>query len=558
MTRGRKPGRKNDLPRSPQLQSQASLVVSPAASTVGGDEIVEDKHYELGGVETEVNGSAFDPQFQSNPGMNKIELTSSEIGEEKKKKKIAPRSSEQFKIGPRFEGTQIHQSVYVTSTNEVVEPVIDARVDRGFDFIDNEWIGYKRNYFSLVAAFNLREKPQTIFFNDRFHILDVNNKKLNVKCFALRLESQCCEEDVKVNLVQHTAKRDRGPQYKPQVFPAIPGTLPDHNSIKKSSNIRNDSKIDQFNRLFYLHGDYETNASQGSIIHTYPKTKISTVARYERMQFTTSINYRKPALVNRHFILRVELLGILDDGIYTVLASNSTPPLIVRGRSPSNYQLAKLNAKRELQSINQIVHGEMANYYSSSPFQSYEPTPSAKNNASILQSVDTNLNLTHTAPYIYQDRTNSPLSPIQPEGAFNLNSLQANYATAANPNASTNASSASASIPRNAFSYYTIESQDLDSPEMKTDFNRIEEERGYLGNNLLLTTGERYDQENERKSNSSSSGGNGNKHGKHKHKTKHKHKHKSKKHGHSSRSSHDRPTSFNAFKCELERLQMEL
>lgn len=262
------------------------------------------------------------------------------------KKKVAPRSSEQFKIGPKFNDTEVHRKIFISSSNEHVIPVLDVRIDRGFDFLEGEWIGYKRNYFTLVSAFQFLGRDTSLLFNEKFHIIDNTNKCLNIKCFALRLVSNCCEEDIRVNLIQHTAKRDRGPQYLPPVYPAIPGILPHHNIIKQSANIRNGSKIDQFNKLFSIsHEDVKNKGRKDSIIRTYPEDKITTVARYERMQFSTSINYRKPILTNRHFVLRVELLGVLDDGRYTILATMESPPLIVRGRSPSNYQIAKANYK---------------------------------------------------------------------------------------------------------------------------------------------------------------------------------------------------------------------
>lgn len=262
-----------------------------------------------------------------------------------KKRKVAPRSGLQFKVGPSFDHTTLYRPIYVTSTNESVFPFVHARVDRGFERCNDEWIGYKRNYFTLVGCFELEDKTPDIFFHEKFHILNDQGEMENISCFALRLVSKCSEDDMTVNLIQHTAKRDRGPQYLPPVYPAISGYLPSHSIIKQASNIRNNDKIDQYNKLFFLDSSALLKVSEDSVLSTYPEGRIATVARYERIQFSTSINYRKPTMVNRHFILRVELLGLLDDGKYAVLASTETQPLVVRGRSPSNYQIAKRNMK---------------------------------------------------------------------------------------------------------------------------------------------------------------------------------------------------------------------
>lgn len=259
------------------------------------------------------------------------------------KDKVAPRSSAQFKIGPSFDNTTLFKPIFIESTNENIFPFVNARIDRGFDFVNGEWIGYKRNYFTLVAAFEFENKDSKIFAKERFYSLDDNDNPINIKCFALRLVSKCCEDNIEINLIQHTAKRDRGPQYMPPVYPAITGQLPSHNIVKLAANIRNENKIDLLNEIFYLDISKLGLIQPDCILSTYPNSKISTVARYERIQFSSSIHYRKSSLTNKHFTLQVELLGLVDDGNYTILAQTETPPLIVRGRSPSNYQLSKKN-----------------------------------------------------------------------------------------------------------------------------------------------------------------------------------------------------------------------
>lgn len=290
-----------------------------------------------------------------------------------KKRKVAPRSGLQFKVGPTFESTTLYRPIYISSTNESVFPFVNARIDRGFENYGGEWIGYKRNYFTLVSCFELEDQNPDIFFSEKFHILNDLGEVDNISCFALRLVSRCSEDDTVVNLIQHTAKRDRGPQYLPPVYPAISGYLPSHSIIKQASNIRNGDKIDQYNRLFYLDNNTLQNSVDDSILGTYPEGRIATVARYERIQFSTSINYRKSTMVNRHFVLKVELLGLLDDGKYAVLASTETQPLVVRGRSPSNYQMAKRNLKA-------LASGDFASMMQGQRSPEYSERNSSSNN----------------------------------------------------------------------------------------------------------------------------------------------------------------------------------
>lgn len=255
------------------------------------------------------------------------------------KRKLAPRSSLQFKIGPQFAPTVI-QNVILDSKGEEIKPILTPRIDRGFERIDEEWVGYKRNYFTLVSSFCFEGVSFLRFAADFFHTIDPQTgqrKKINY--FGIRLSSKCADDDSSVVLIQHTAKRDRGPQFEPPIHPAVPSNLPDHNIIREAANVRNTSKIAKLNRIFFFdRDDHEIEPSNIKGLQNYPTDKIIKVARYERIQFSSSINYKKPSLNNKRFKLFVELVGFTDIGDWIPLAYTETPPLIVRGRSPSNYQ----------------------------------------------------------------------------------------------------------------------------------------------------------------------------------------------------------------------------
>lgn len=242
----------------------------------------------------------------------------------------APRSGQQYKVGPPFEDTIYHCPIYISSTNEEVFPAINARIDRGYDLIDGSWIGYKRNYFTLVAGFKFDDKDLDIVAKEKFHTYD--NIKIN--SFSMALTSKCYEDEQNVLLIQHTAKRDYGPQVPPPVYPIIPGNLPSHLIMKESANIRNPDKVEAYNKLFFpefcRHNDE-------CILSTYPE-RFAQVARYERIQFSSEINIRRTGLISRRFKLEIELRAILDNGNEVLLATAETPPLIIRGRSPSNYK----------------------------------------------------------------------------------------------------------------------------------------------------------------------------------------------------------------------------
>lgn len=279
-----------------------------------------------------------------------------------KKTKIAPRSSLQFKLGPPYQPQHHHVSVYSGNDGSEVTPILTARIDRGFDNVHDNWIGYKRNYFTSVASFQIYDEDLTTveeFIQNKYYVM-INGFKMEILYFATRLVASCCEDNKEMNLVQHTAKRDKGPQIRPPIHPIIPGVLPSHEIIRDASNIKNDSKKKKYDTDFYLHKgkiDLE-EIDPNAIIHQYPADDIIKVARYERVQFCSSINQKRPTNVVKHFKLTTVLGAVvLNDPLKTIyegyglssptlidgqktfipVISTDTPELIIRGRSPSNY-----------------------------------------------------------------------------------------------------------------------------------------------------------------------------------------------------------------------------
>lgn len=263
-------------------------------------------------------------------------------------RKMAPRSSNQFRVGPPFGATKLIKKIVDDEGNHM-KPQIAARIDRGFDMIDGKWIGYKRNYFTLVACFQFADAPLDVCTKSRFLYLE-SNERFPLTSFKLRLRHTCRDQEhFRTTLVQHTAKRDRGPQFEPPEYQIVPGELPPHDVMRELANIRNGPKISFYDRLFYmLEKDRETLSEQNSgILSTYPTDcRVSLVARYERIQFqTTAIGPRRAAASSPNLtFLEVQLVGVGENGSEIVLATAATPPLTVRGRSPLNYTRQKPNS----------------------------------------------------------------------------------------------------------------------------------------------------------------------------------------------------------------------
>lgn len=282
---------------------------------------------------------------------------------DKRKLKIAPRSTLQFKVGPPFQLSNKFGNVIDNKTGQNVSLKIIPRIDRGFDNIDNEWVGYKRNYFTLVTSFQVRNYSIEEFLGSTYQVTFVENffrQSADIKYFAVKIKARTDDEFTEINLVQHTAKRDKGPQFAPELCPLVPSSLPKHQIIREASNVRNTNKMKKYDSTFYFHRDLEEeNYNFHCILKTYPNNCIQKVARYERVQFASSINVKKPSQQNKHFRLHVVLGAVVDrkdlggnidtkhcdevtlpdggKGIFVYLQEMNTPPLIIRGRSPSNY-----------------------------------------------------------------------------------------------------------------------------------------------------------------------------------------------------------------------------
>ncbi|SCU96079.1 LANO_0E12398g1_1 [Lachancea nothofagi CBS 11611] len=281
---------------------------------------------------------------------------------DKRKLKIAPRSTLQFKVGPTFTKGNSYCKVICTEGSKPVNFALTPRIDRGFDLIENDWIGYKRNYFTLVTSFEINGIRDENFLHNSYQVAGRwgTDRVLDAKYFAVRLVAICTEDQSSVSLVQHTAKRDKGPQFEPPVLPLVPAPLPTHQIIREASNVRNETKMKKYDHLFYFNRSSDSqDQSTSSVVSTYPHNRIKKVARYERVQFSSSINAKKQTNQIKHFQLRV-VLGCVVDGkhinsgfcstyggldclvdndtsTFVPITDMVTPPLVIRGRSPSNY-----------------------------------------------------------------------------------------------------------------------------------------------------------------------------------------------------------------------------
>lgn len=172
---------------------------------------------------------------------------------------------------------------------------IAAKIDRGFFLASNDWTCYRRNYFQLSASFGIQGLDSSIH-SEVPCLLERNGELLAVRSFLVCIGAQIQNGEKVIELVQHTPKRDKGPQITP-----------------RPTHIR-------------AGGDLNAN-SPGSYVITF-----------ERVQFkTATANNGKRRAAQQYYQVHVDLFAELESGDLILVAKLYSAPLVVRGRSPGHY-----------------------------------------------------------------------------------------------------------------------------------------------------------------------------------------------------------------------------
>ncbi|KAL6155238.1 hypothetical protein ACJBU6_06832 [Exserohilum turcicum] len=233
------------------------------------------------------------------------------------------------------------QQTYATITCEgsPVAPSIDAKIEKGFFYSsDNVWTCYRRNYFSVNVSYRLSPwRPNLCLY------LDQNNGKQPEKIQSMAVSLAAAVDGASgktIELIQHTPKRDKGPQLpmkKELLAPTPPGKGHKHggyglHSFPQPSAMagpqlplqnENDSSH-QYSPASHANGNYQHS--------------------FERIQFkSATANNGKRRAQQQYYHLIVELWANVqscpDEGPRWVkVAARLSDPVVVRGRSPSHYQ----------------------------------------------------------------------------------------------------------------------------------------------------------------------------------------------------------------------------
>ncbi|RKF58641.1 putative ndt80 like dna-binding family protein [Golovinomyces cichoracearum] len=218
---------------------------------------------------------------------------------------------------PPLNDTELHYTL-TTSDGQTVKPEIHARIDKGFFMADNDWTCYRRNYFSLNCSYSLIPTVP----NGSIYLQPHGAPALRVHAFSMSIAAVVDGRDGKpIELVQHTPKRDKGPQEKPARIVLAPRPQTAHGAFDGIGGRSNIYDTQGFN----------SNPNQ-------PATE----ATFERIQFkSATANNGKRRAAQQYYHLLVELFADVGNqhiDQYIKVATRMSVPMVVRGRSPGHYQ----------------------------------------------------------------------------------------------------------------------------------------------------------------------------------------------------------------------------
>lgn len=171
-------------------------------------------------------------------------------------------------------------------------------MDRGFFLADNDWTCYRRNYFQVSGAFAIHGLNHYYAEQETRCLVQVDGTFHPVHNFSMNISARVSNSDKKIELVQHTPKRDKGPQSTPVAKLIMPG-----GNLTMSSVGANQS-----------------------------------IVTFERIQFkTATANNGKRRAAQQYYVCLIDLYAEIDGNKKVKIASCQSAPLVVRGRSPGHY-----------------------------------------------------------------------------------------------------------------------------------------------------------------------------------------------------------------------------
>lgn len=211
-----------------------------------------------------------------------------------------------------------------TLEGQQIRPEIIGKIDKGFFLAENDWTCYRRNYFQISCSYTLHPSVPT---GTAMNIIQ-GGQTMQIHALAMSISAVVDGEHGKpIELVQHTPKRDKGPQMKPDRVILLPRPV----NTTLYNGINADGSLSSGGRPLF-----DPNYAQ---VSNRPPTECT----FERIQFKqATANNGKRRARQQYYHLIVELFADLGpqlgDGRWTKIARRVSAQMVVRGRSPGHYQ----------------------------------------------------------------------------------------------------------------------------------------------------------------------------------------------------------------------------
>lgn len=171
-------------------------------------------------------------------------------------------------------------------------------MDRGFFKAEQDWTCYRRNYFQVSSSFDVVGLNYSIKGSEVPCLLRQQEQLIQVDYFSIGITARVTSNDKKIELVQHTPKRDKGPQIIPEPRPL----------------------------------------RAGGNLHLAPIGPNNNIVTFERLQFkTATANNGKRRAAQQYYEIVVDLYANSSHTPPICVATCTSAPLVVRGRSPGHY-----------------------------------------------------------------------------------------------------------------------------------------------------------------------------------------------------------------------------
>ena len=233
--------------------------------------------------------------------------------------------------GPPLLATVVHHQL-TAADGRPIQPDVLARIDKGFFLYDSNWTCYRRNYFSIACGYRLKPSQTSLPIYVKRN--DILGGTARITAFAMSISAIVDDSAGKpVELIQHTPKRDKGPQHTPDRIRLAP--YPD-DSLGMFSGALAAGRI---------HHEYDPAPTAGAAaVVSSAGGESPTMTQFERIQFkSATANNGKRRAAQQYYRLVVDLFADVGtsfgtEGRWIKVAERSSAPVVVRGRSPGHYQ----------------------------------------------------------------------------------------------------------------------------------------------------------------------------------------------------------------------------